>query len=122
MRPKRTSIGAATGDESGLPSEAEIIREAPARFSLYYFAQERSFVGGLGLGDDFVAGYLDGSAGAALELSVARRELWSGGERLAAFAFGWSWGRADLLGHRPCAGQIERWLAGRVAFPNLEPQ
>ena len=94
------------------PTEHErILREAAARLSLHRFEEERA-LGYLGpLADTFVAGYLDGAAGAALERAVAHRGV--GDERLAAFTYGWCRGRADLGGHRPSYGQVERWLSRR---------
>ena len=90
-----------------------ILREAAARLSLHRFEQERGVAYSGPLGDMFVAGYIDGAAGAALERAVAHREV--ANERLAAFTYGWCRGHADLGGHRPAYRPVERWLSRRSA-------
>ena len=94
--------------------EQRILREAAARLSLHRFQLEREFVYPDDLADEFVEGYVDGAAGAALERAVEHRGIAPGG-RLSAFAFGWCRGHADLLGHRPVYSHVERWLARRVS-------
>jgi hypothetical protein len=97
------------------PEEQErVLREAPARLSLYRFAAERDVAYPEELADEFVHGYLDGARGAALERAVAHQGPTLCGKRLTAFAFGWCRGQADLLGRRPVYGPVERWLSRRV--------
>jgi hypothetical protein len=91
-----------------------ILRDAPARLSLLRFEQEAGVVYAAAAADAFVAGYVDGTRGAALERAVAHRGRgWAVGW-LEAFAYGWCRGRADLLGHRPSYSPAEAWLARRV--------
>jgi len=99
---------------SAREEQRRILREAPARLSLHRFEEERDVVYAQELRDDFVAGYVDGAAGAALERAVDHRSTTLQGERLRAFAFGWCRGHADLLGHRPVYEHVERWLSRRV--------
>jgi len=94
--------------------ESRILREAAARLSLYRFEQERDVAYEQELADDFIGGYVDGVAGAALERAVDHRGRLLQGERLSAFAFGWCRGQADLLGRRPVYEHVERWLSRRV--------
>ena len=101
---------------AGSPDEHErILREAAARLSLHRFRLERDVAYEDGLADEFIGGYLDGARGAALERAVEHRGGHLQGERLAAFAFGWCRGQADLNGRRPVYEHVERWLARRVA-------
>jgi hypothetical protein len=95
-------------------NEQRILREAPARLSLFLFERERDVAYPPALADDFIRGYLDGIAGAALERAVEHHELEFGPTRLSAFAFGWCRGRADLLGHRPTYRRVEQWLSRRA--------
>src|SRR5438270_693974 len=92
-----------------------ILREAPARLSLHNFEQERHVLYPPRRAERFIDGYQDGVEGAALERAVAHRHPRLEGEGLAAFAFGWCRGQADLLGHRPRYERIEEWLSRRVA-------
>jgi len=94
--------------------QERLLRDAAARLSLHRFEEERGLAYGPDLADDFVHGYLDGARGAALERAAAHRGSALRGERLAAFAFGWCRGHADLLGHRPVYEHVERWLSRRV--------
>jgi hypothetical protein len=91
-----------------------VLREAPARLSLHRFERERGPLGATGLADLFVLGYLDGAEGAALDRAVGHQAREFDAEQLAAFAYGWCRGHADLRRHRPSYRQIERWLSRRV--------
>jgi len=89
-----------------------ILREAPARLSLHRFEEERGLAHPPAEADAFVLGYLDGARGAALERAVDRRRPER--ELLAAFAYGWCRGNADLQGHKPRYDRVDAWLARRV--------
>jgi hypothetical protein len=93
--------------------EEQILREAAARLSLHRFEEERGLEYSPTLAGDFVRGYLDGAEGAALERAAGHKSL--DGERLAAFAYGWCRGSADLQGHRPLYDRVEEWLSRRVS-------
>jgi hypothetical protein len=90
-----------------------ILREAPARLSLHRFEEERAILYPPVLADRFVEGYVDGVRGAALERAVEHRQPRPEGEALAAFAFGWCRGHADLNGYTPRYDRIEEWLSRR---------
>jgi hypothetical protein len=90
-----------------------ILREAAARLSLLLFEQEREVAYRGRLADAFISGYLDGSEGAALDRAVDHHSLRLGTKRLAAFAYGWCRGHADLKGHRPTYDRVEQWLSRR---------
>jgi hypothetical protein len=93
--------------------EARILREAAPRLSLFLFEQERELAYTPPLADAFIRGYLDGFEGAALERAVEHQGVRFGTKRLAAFAYGWCRGRADLHGHRPTYEAVETWLKRR---------
>jgi hypothetical protein len=100
------------------PSEADqerILDEAAARLSLLRFEEEALVSYPPAAAEAFVRGYRDGERGAALERAVEHHRLRCGDERLAAFAYGWCRGRADLLGHRPVYVGTESWLSRRVS-------
>jgi hypothetical protein len=93
--------------------EDRILREAAPRLSLFLFEQERNVRYAGSLADDFIRGYLDGSEGAALERAVDHHGLRFATKALAAFAYGWCRGRADMLGQRPLYARVDNWLARR---------
>jgi len=97
-----------------------VLREAAARLSLHRFEAERGLVYPAEVAEQFVLGYIDGIRGAALERATRHRGPALGGERLAAFAFGWCRGHADLLGHRPVYAHVERWLSRRLRPPQSQ--
>jgi hypothetical protein len=94
--------------------EDRILGEAAARLSLHRFEQERDVRLEAALADRFVSGYRDGFEGAALERAVGHQRTRLHGEELAAFAFGWCRGNADLRGHCPTYRRVEQWLSRRV--------
>jgi hypothetical protein len=100
-----------------IPRETEnlILREAASRLSLFLFQQERRVRYTGSLAEAFVRGYLDGSEGAALERAVDHHGLRFATKPLAAFAYGWCRGRADLLGYKPTYAAVESWLARRAS-------
>jgi hypothetical protein len=96
-------------------AEDRILSEAAARLSLVLFQQERDLWYTGALAEAFVRGYVDGKEGAALERAVDHHGLRFATGSLAAFAYGWCRGRADLLGHKPTYAHVESWLARRAS-------